>query len=97
MARKILVMGLPGAGKTTLAKMVAPRRTPSISTRMMSVARSTRIWDSLPPIASNKRAEWAGYAIKSSRLAASPSRTSYAPPRKPVLPSKRAAALSLSG
>ena len=47
--------------------------------RTMSVARSTGIWDLLPPIASSRRAAWAGCAIKSSRQVASPSQTSYAP------------------
>jgi adenylate kinase family enzyme len=51
MKKKILIMGLPGAGKTTLAKRLAPRLN-AVDLNADDVG---------------MRAAWAGYAIRWSR------------------------------
>ena len=64
MVRKILIMGLPGAGKTTLAKVLAPRLN-AVHFNADDVRREiNRDLGFAPPIASSRRAGWAGCAIR---------------------------------
>jgi adenylate kinase family enzyme len=57
MSRKILIMGLPGAGKTTLAQTLAP-----LLNAVICAPTSTAIWALRSRIASSTRGAWAGCA-----------------------------------
>ena len=68
--RKILIMGLPGAGKTTLAQALAPRLNAVHFNADAVRANINRILASAEPTGSSTPAAWAGCAIRSSRPAA---------------------------
>ena len=69
MQRKILIMGLPGAGKTTLARKLAPLLHAVLFNADEVRKTSIAIWAFRPPAASNRPAAWAGSATASPRRA----------------------------
>ena len=74
--RKILIMGLPGAGKTTLATALAPLINAVVFNADGVRANLPVISASATPTGSSMRAAWGGCAIGSSRRAARSSRIS---------------------
>lgn len=64
MHRKILIMGLPGAGKTTLATALTPRLSAVHLNADEFRHHANRDLGSPRPIASNTRGAWVGYAIR---------------------------------